>query len=362
MTQIMATPVSQFARSNYSQHGEDGILEELLRRIESRTPLDRWCVEFGALDGIRYSNTYNLIKESGYRAVLIEGDKRKYKELCKNIPQEHVTKLCRFVTLEGRDSLDNILRSTRIPTDFDFLSINIDGCDYRIFKSLNIHKPKIICIEFNPNIPNEIEFVQPADFSIKQGSSARSTILLAAEKGYFLAACTPTNLIFVRNEFRSAVGETTIEEIRDDAELRTFVYFWIRWNASVKQRNNLHPVAPVNRLSRENANNPALPEEVWQRLQRAAKDTFRTICLVEVSGGLSGSVPGKDPQQANKEHRDVRGRPRRPAAQPATGADTTALRAPAPPHGTPGLNKTDLCNRVSHGGEPANKTSMRRVP
>lgn len=28
-----------------------------------------WCVEFGALDEIRFSNTYDLIKHKNYRAV-----------------------------------------------------------------------------------------------------------------------------------------------------------------------------------------------------------------------------------------------------------------------------------------------------
>ncbi len=43
---------------------------------------------------------------------------------------------------------------------FDFLSIDIDGCDYHIFEQLELFTPKIICIEFNHMIPNEVEFVQ----------------------------------------------------------------------------------------------------------------------------------------------------------------------------------------------------------
>lgn len=225
MSAITPPTITSFAKSIYSQDGEDGMLEEILLRIESQTPIDKWCVEFGALDGVRFSNTYNLIKGKGYRAILIEGDKKKYKKLCENIPQKDVIKLCRFVTLEGSSSLENILCGTSIPIGFDFLSIDIDGCDYHIFNSLNAYKPKVICIEFNPNIPNEIEFVQPADFSVKQGSSAKSTILLAASKGYFLTACTASNLIFVRNEFKTSVGESTIDAIRDDAGLRTFIFF-----------------------------------------------------------------------------------------------------------------------------------------
>ena len=40
---------------------EDGIIKEILNRIEIEN-LDKYCVEFGARDGISDSNTYNLIK------------------------------------------------------------------------------------------------------------------------------------------------------------------------------------------------------------------------------------------------------------------------------------------------------------
>lgn len=79
------------------------------------------------MDGIHLSNTYNLIKNKTYRAVLIEGDKRKYKNLYRNIPQQEVIKICQYVTLDGAFTLDAILQSTPIPQDFDLLSIDIDG-------------------------------------------------------------------------------------------------------------------------------------------------------------------------------------------------------------------------------------------
>ena len=121
MGAVTSPAIGSFARSVYSQNGEDGILEEILLRIETLVALDKWCVEFGALDGIRFSNTYNLIKHKNYRAVLIEGDKAKYQALCANIPQAEVIKLCRFVTLEGEASLSKMLGETSIPMAFDFL-------------------------------------------------------------------------------------------------------------------------------------------------------------------------------------------------------------------------------------------------
>ena len=49
----------------------------------SQVKLDKWCVEFGAWDGVYCSNTCHLIRDKEYKAVLIEGDKSKFSELKK---------------------------------------------------------------------------------------------------------------------------------------------------------------------------------------------------------------------------------------------------------------------------------------
>jgi hypothetical protein len=220
-------PLDSFKNNRHSQYGEDGIIEEILRRIGNSSGIDSWCVEFGAWDGKHLSNTYDLISRKGYRAVLIEGDSAKHRLLCKNIPREDVHKICEFVTFDGDSTLDNILARTPIPINFDLLSIDIDGCDYHIFESLERYRPKIICIEFNPTVPNEVEFVQPKNSKVKQGSSAKSIAILAAKKGYSLAAATFCNVIFVRNDLREIVvglQESTLEALRDDSEFKTFLF------------------------------------------------------------------------------------------------------------------------------------------
>ena len=89
--------LSDYSDNTYSQYGEDGIIEEILNRIENKYSLDNWCVEFGAWDGIYLSNTCRLIRERNFNAVLIEGDKNKVKELEVNFPQENVFKICKFI-------------------------------------------------------------------------------------------------------------------------------------------------------------------------------------------------------------------------------------------------------------------------
>ncbi|UCB54135.1 MAG: hypothetical protein JSW45_09260 [Thiotrichales bacterium] len=196
----MSEDLSKYAKNVYSQFGEDGVIAEVLYRISRGADIDKWCVEFGAWDGVHLSNTCRLIREEGYNAVLIEGATKRFDELNINLPQDNVYKICRFVNFEGNDTLENILAETPIPRDFDFLSIDVDGVDYYILDGLKKFTPKVVCIEFNPSIPNAVDFVQPKDFSIKQGASAKAISRLAVNKGYALVATTWCNLIFVRDD------------------------------------------------------------------------------------------------------------------------------------------------------------------
>ena len=217
--------LNNFSKKIYSQFGEDGILLEILNRLKNKN-LDKWCVEFGAKDGISYSNTYNLIKHYNYNAVLIEGDKKYFKKLSKNLPQKNIVKINKFVNFSSPNNLDEILGSTVIPKNFDILSIDIDGCDFYIFESLINYRPKIVCIEFNHLIPNSVEFVQKKDFKIKQGSSAKSLIKLADKKNYKLVGSSFSNLFFIDKDYFNLVTEKEVllEDLIDDHEIKNFIF------------------------------------------------------------------------------------------------------------------------------------------
>jgi hypothetical protein len=188
-----------FKSDTYSQTGEDGIIIKILEVIPQN---DNWCVEFGAWDGIYDSNTKNLIETKDYSAILIEANKVKFAGLQKNYTQnKNVIAINRFVGFEKEDNLDQILKITPIPNDFDFLSIDIDGNDYHVWKAMSEYNPKIVCIEFNPTIPTEIEFIQSADNSVRQGASLLSLVKLGKDKGYELVSVLKFNAFFVRSKY-----------------------------------------------------------------------------------------------------------------------------------------------------------------
>jgi len=195
------SPLSAYANNVASQFGEDGILKRI---FELTPPKYKFCVEFGAWDGRHLSNCFNLIENHSWASLLIEGNPEKFQALLSHHGQnKKVTCLNEFVELEGQQTLDLIMSRNNVPVDFDLLSIDVDGTDYFIWEGLQTYKPKIVVIEFNPTIPNDIIFVQQKDNRINQGSSLLALILLGKQKGYELICCTSCNAIFVQNHIYS---------------------------------------------------------------------------------------------------------------------------------------------------------------
>lgn len=216
--------LSKYARNVTSQYGEDGIIEKVIEVIGVQ---DKWCVEFGSWDGKVSSNTFNLITEKGYSAVLIEGNIKRYNDLLKTFGEnKRVIPLNTFVGFEKNNGLDSILKETTIPPDFDLLSIDIDGNDYHVWKAISNYKPKIVLIEFNPTIPATVEFVQPADKRLMHGSSLLSITKLATSKDYELVCATATNAIYVDEKYFKLFGikNNSVETMMTDQSRITHIF------------------------------------------------------------------------------------------------------------------------------------------
>ena len=203
----------KYRRRYYSQEGEDGILEHVLGRLPDR---NNWCVEFGAWDGRYLSNTYHFVCKHDFAGVMIEGDKNKFVELQKNMrPYPRVVCVNRTVSFCGRDSLDNILKTTGIPEEFDLLSVDIDGNDYHVWESLREFTPKIVIIELNIKDLPGVERINEKDSPFvmgKSGTSISSMNSLAISKGYSLVCQVGCNAIFVRNKYYGLFHDRTHDE------------------------------------------------------------------------------------------------------------------------------------------------------
>lgn len=218
------TWLNEFAKNVTSQYGEDGIIEKVLQVINDN---NKWCVEFGSWDGIKCSNTFNLIDKKAYHAVLIEGDRRRYEDLLVTFQgSAKVIAINAFVGFDKDDCLDTVLRATEISADFDLLSIDVDGNDYHAWEAVHAYKPKVVVIEFNPTIPKTVEFVQPRDVRVTQGSSLLSISKLAKSKGYELVSTTKANAIFVDCKYFGlfGIGDNSVEVMMTDESLITHIF------------------------------------------------------------------------------------------------------------------------------------------
>lgn len=211
--------LNTFATNVYSQTGEDGVVAKALSILPAN---DGWCVEFGAWDGKHLSNTHNLVEQRRYNVVLIEGNKEKYRSLCSNYPfKERAIFVNQFVGWSDEDGLDSILGGYPIPRNFDFLSVDVDGNDFHIWKAMKTFRPKLVLIEYNPTASNRIDFVQPADSKCNQSNSPAALVRLGKEKGYELISVTGVNLLFVDGQYysRYEIPDNSLAVMRDEDEV-----------------------------------------------------------------------------------------------------------------------------------------------
>jgi hypothetical protein len=183
-----------FRRNVYSQNGEDGVIDEIFRRLGRSSG---WFCEFGAWDGRYGSNSYSLLRK-GWDGVMIEGDPQRYRRLdALGRRFAHLQTVQAMVShlSSDRDTLDNILSRTGIPIEFDLLSIDVDGYDYQIWESSKRYDPAVVVIEINSSIRPGQKVLHSEGGS---GSSFTAMLELGRRKGYSLVAHTG-NMIFVKS-------------------------------------------------------------------------------------------------------------------------------------------------------------------
>src|ERR1700722_2129400 len=117
---------------HFSQNREDGIIAALFEELGAGK---RRCCEFGAWDGIHFSNCRNLVLQ-GWGCLFIEGEQPRYCDLVRNYAgNDRVHAVNAFVDIADH-RLEDLVRSIWPDGEIDFLSIDIDGLDYQIMRHL----------------------------------------------------------------------------------------------------------------------------------------------------------------------------------------------------------------------------------
>jgi hypothetical protein len=187
----------------------------------------RWCVELGAWDGRHLSNTHRLMVEEGWSGVFIEGDPHRAAELRATYRgNDRAHCMNAFASFQGSNTLDDLFASTPIPVDFDLLSLDVDGNDFHLWRSLDRYRPRLVVVEFNATIPNDIDWVQAADPEVHHGSSLAALVRLGRQKNYELVATSDFNAFFVDGAYFELFGieDNSIDAIHTNRAFQTRVF------------------------------------------------------------------------------------------------------------------------------------------
>jgi hypothetical protein len=195
-----------FGLKVYSQNDEDGILEEIFRRLGISKGR---FVEIGVEDGLECNSLYLLHR--GWIGTWVEGDPKRRTEIettFKSIIDRRLTLAFGRVTAENiNDLLSRIVGAN----DLDLLSIDIDGMDLYLWQALEVVRPKVVVIEYNAKWPPHVikQPVYDPAFSWQGGdycgSSLEALCQVAEVKGYRLVGTniTGVNAFFVREDLTS---------------------------------------------------------------------------------------------------------------------------------------------------------------
>jgi len=200
--------LNRFEAKTYSQAGEDGIIQEIFRRIGTT---NRFFVEFGSGDGTE--NNTVLLLTTGWRGLWLEADpamvRRIGSRFAREIREQRLKGSQAFVTAENIESL---FAAANVPSEFDLLSIDIDLNDYHVWRSLNRYRPRVVVTEYNGVFPPGVDWhvdYDPRgawDGTSRAGASLTALERLGRQKGYRLVGCNlgGVNAFFIREDL---VGE-----------------------------------------------------------------------------------------------------------------------------------------------------------
>jgi hypothetical protein len=191
----------------FSQFGEDGILQYLIRTIGAHPDT---FVEIGTGD-YRESNTRFLVQNNNWRGLVIDGGEAHLKfVLGTGMAWRHdVEPVSAFVT---RENINDLIRDNGFTGPVGVLSIDVDGNDYWLWEAVETVDPAIVVMEYNAlfgpeatiSVPYDPAFVNSeAHYSqLYFGASLGAFVHLANERGYRFVGCSSNgaNSFFVRDD------------------------------------------------------------------------------------------------------------------------------------------------------------------
>jgi len=196
--------LNRFEFQAFSQFGEDGIIEEIFKRIGTT---NRYFVEFGVENGSETNTTYLLYQN--WEGLWIDGSPEQTslvsQSFARCISKKKLTVLTSFITAEN---IEQLFHQGDVPAEFDLLSIDIDRNDYYVWQAITQYRPRVVIIEYNSIFRPGCEFVVDYnanamwDGTSNTSASLESLYQLGLSKGYKLVASSfsGVNAFFIRED------------------------------------------------------------------------------------------------------------------------------------------------------------------
>jgi len=188
----------------FSQNDEDGIIQEIFRRIGTT---NRMFFEFGAGNGLESNCCYLLLQ--GWHGAWVDGNDE-YLAHARNLFSEKIARGQLAVKKEMvyASNIDELATGLDLPQELDLLSIDVDGNDFYIWEALTVLRPRVVIVEYNAAFPPPVRLVQTHQPNLTWGgtsyfgASLSALENLATRKGYLLVGTNlpGVNAFFVRND------------------------------------------------------------------------------------------------------------------------------------------------------------------
>ncbi len=211
--------INQVELKVFSQNGEDGIIDYLLETLSIKKPK---FIEIGVGD-YSEANTRYIFETRSLKGLIIDCNKSLRNKVEKNV------KLWKgdLRIVEARVNSENILDilfNENFKDNIDLFSLDIDGVDYWVLKSLPRNFSKIAIIEYNPyfgykksiTVPNIKDFDRSSyhHSMLCFGMSLKASINLMEKKNFVFVGSNlmRNNAFFVRKDLFKSLSIEAINK------------------------------------------------------------------------------------------------------------------------------------------------------
>lgn len=241
MQQLDSSRLQDYEFKVFSQSGEDGIIQKLVRTFDFP---DKTFIEFGVED-FSESNCRFLMTNNLWRGFVLDGSSANVDRI-RAAPYFWRYDLHAKAAFITRENIDQLLLESGFGADLGLLSIDLDGVDYWILEAITAVRPRLLVLEYNAvfggeraiSVPYKPTFFRTHEHysNLYFGASLGAMTHLANIKGYSLVGTNSaaSNAFFVRNDLmndspfpslsaRDAFVDSVARESRDRTGRLTYI-------------------------------------------------------------------------------------------------------------------------------------------